>query len=293
MARVPSVSVVMAVFNGRQTLPLAIHSLQLQTLEDWELILVDDCSNDGSGEWVIQLGDPRIRMVRNANNLGLAVSLNRGLDLATAPYVARLDCDDVCFPRRLQLQISYLQAHPEVDLVGCWALEFGAERRPMSVAAPQSEHQSIVSALRIGGTPMYHPSWCGRADWFRRHRYNPRFLKAQDLELLVRAVAESRYANVPEILIGYRRECYGLGKRLLTRHYVMRAYFMHLACKGEFLAFIYSAGVSLGRIVFDLLRALIGPMRNPGSRVMDLKNRPAVKESLAEWDALLRRIDHF
>lgn len=112
----PAVSVVMSVYNGERWLREAVDSILNQTLRDLEFIIINDGSKDGTLEILKGYTDPRIRLVSRENR-GLISSLNEGIDLARAEYVARMDCDDVSMPERLALEARYLDEHPEVSLV--------------------------------------------------------------------------------------------------------------------------------------------------------------------------------
>lgn len=286
MPDTPLVSVVMAVFNGRSTLSAAIRSLQIQTLEAWELIIVDDCSTDGSKDLIREISDQRIRLVRNKRNSGLAASLNRGIDLARAQYIARMDCDDVCFPWRLKVQLEFLRSHADVDLVGGGALEFQDDWKPLLVSKLPTDHDEIIRAIAFGRTPLYHPAWCGRAEWFRSFRYDVTFAKAQDCELLVRGAASSRYANIPVVLIGYRREKFNLVKRIRSRWHVLRAYWKNYACTGRYLDFALSAMATLGRFAFDLLRAPLPNFRMLRREIDGREGNGRASDYLAEWERM-------
>ena len=113
------VSVLLAVHNGGEYLHEAVDSVLAQTYEDFELLLVDDASTDGAVDSLAP--DTRIRVLRNERNLGQIPSLNRGLQAALGEYVARLDHDDLCFPRRLERQVDLLDSHPAVALAATWA----------------------------------------------------------------------------------------------------------------------------------------------------------------------------
>jgi glycosyltransferase involved in cell wall biosynthesis len=99
--------VLLAVCNGEPWLGDAIRSVLGQTFRDFELLVVDDASSDGSPATLAACGDPRLRVVRNEENLGLTRSLNRGLSLIESEYVARLDADDLSFPDRLERQVAF------------------------------------------------------------------------------------------------------------------------------------------------------------------------------------------
>ncbi len=115
----PAVSVLMPVFNGERHLREAMESVLQQTFRDWELLVVDDGSTDGSGEIAASFGDGRVRVIRNDQNAGLVATLNRGLAEARGDFVARLDADDVCSPDRLAEQVSFARGNPAVPLIGC------------------------------------------------------------------------------------------------------------------------------------------------------------------------------
>jgi glycosyltransferase involved in cell wall biosynthesis len=116
----PKVTVLMAVQNGEPFVREALQSVVDQTLADFELLVIDDASTDSTPEIVRELGDDRVRLLRNGRNLGQVPSLNRGLREARGEYVARLDADDVCRPTRLARQVEVLDAEPGVCLVGTW-----------------------------------------------------------------------------------------------------------------------------------------------------------------------------
>ena len=116
----PKVSVVMAVYNGEQYLQEAIESILSQTFSDFEFIIVDDASTDCTPEIVQNYAkyDKRIRLMRNKRNLGLTKSLNRGLNVSQGIYIARQDADDLSLPKRLELQVHFLDDHIEIGALG-------------------------------------------------------------------------------------------------------------------------------------------------------------------------------
>ncbi len=107
----------MPVFNAQKFLREAIDSILQQSLTDFEFLIIDDASIDGSVEIVKSYTDPRIRLVLNENNLGISATLNKGIALAATEYIARMDADDISYPDRLKKQLSYMQAHPECAMV--------------------------------------------------------------------------------------------------------------------------------------------------------------------------------
>lgn len=102
-------------------LPEAINSVLSQTFTDFELLVIEDCSEDDSQNYLSSIVDSRLRIIANPSNLGMADSLNRGILLAKGEYIARLDADDICYPTRLAQQVEVLDSHPELALCGSWA----------------------------------------------------------------------------------------------------------------------------------------------------------------------------
>lgn len=116
----PKVSIIMGAFNCADTILFAIESLQIQTFQDWELIVCDDCSTDSTYRVIsdLELKDPRIQLIKNDKNSRLAATLNHCLQHVRGKYVARMDADDICLPDRLEVQVNWLDEHPEFDVVG-------------------------------------------------------------------------------------------------------------------------------------------------------------------------------
>ena len=167
----PLVSVVMSMRDSAETVCAAVRSLQLQSLKDWELIAIDDGSRDQSAVIVESFRDSRIRLIRETRSAGLATRLNQAVMMSRGDFIARMDADDLCFPNRLQLQVEYLQRNPSVDLLGCRAVVFTDNATLIGMLPLGLSHESITSRP-FSGFPFPHPTWCGRAKWFRNNPYN-------------------------------------------------------------------------------------------------------------------------
>ena len=187
----------MSIYNSALTVAAAVRSVIRQTLADWELILIDDGSNDGGADLVEKFNDPRIRIVRREQRKGLACRLNEAVQLARADIIARMDGDDICYPERLSIQAGFLRSNPAIDLVASKAIVFRGEGRILGVMSPPTRHVEITSRF-YDGVVFPHPTWCGRAGWFRKHQYDERMPITQDQELLMRAAADSRFAWIDE-----------------------------------------------------------------------------------------------
>jgi hypothetical protein len=208
MAPSPRVTVVVAVYNGGQYLDEAVRSVLEQTYRDFELLVVDDASDDGSGERVAATGDPRIRLLRNDRNIGQVPSLNRGLVEALGEYVARLDADDVMLPTRLERQVEVLDAEPSVALVGTWLdVVDEAGRRWATLRGHVGSYAEFVSAILANRIPFGHPSLMFRRDVVRDlGGYDPSLAPSEDKDLYRRlALARLEARVIPELLVRYRR----------------------------------------------------------------------------------------
>jgi len=121
----PSISVLLPVYNGSRYLEEALLSIMAQTFLDWECVVMDDGSTDGSADLAEKaaVGDSRIKVMRRGHS-GLVETLNAGLAVCRAPLVARMDADDVSLPERLGKQFAYMESHPEIALCGCHVRSF-------------------------------------------------------------------------------------------------------------------------------------------------------------------------
>ena len=213
----PRVSVLMAVHNDAAHLREAIESISAQTFGDFELIVVDDGSTDGSADVARCCADPRLRLVHNQGNLGLAASLNAGLAIARGEFVARHDADDVSAPARLARQVEYLDRHPDVAVLGTQARYVDETGRRKHV--PGGRKTVTPAATRwssMFGSPLIHGSVMFRTRIVRDlfGGYDAGVRVGQDYELWSRMLRGGHeLANLNETLLTYRVRAGSLSSR--------------------------------------------------------------------------------
>lgn len=199
----PLVSVLMPVYNGAKYLQQAMDSVLAQTFADFELIVVDDGSVDDSPDIVRAYSDKRIRLIKNASNLGLAGARNRALGEARGKYVAWLDADDVSASHRLQRQVALLDAHPDVCACGTWVKTIG-------VAAGQRWTYPVgsdsVRVRMLFHNPLATSSVMVRRDVLSKNNlwFDEVQPPAEDYALWERLETFGDIRNIPEYLTLYR-----------------------------------------------------------------------------------------
>jgi len=200
----PRVTVLMTVFNGERHLREAIDSVLGQSFGDFELVVVDDGSTDGTTAVLGAITDARVRVTRNATNIGLTRSLNSGLALARGMLIARHDADDVSEPDRLARQVAFLDANADVALVGACYTKIDDRGASLGLRTLPTDYDRIRWALHFY-CPFVHSAAVFRAAAVRAMGgYDDAFIYAQDYDLWSRLAASHRMANLPEALVRYR-----------------------------------------------------------------------------------------
>jgi len=199
------VSVVMPIFNSGRSLSQAIDSIRTQTFSDWELLALDDGSEDDSLE-IARLAadaDPRVKSIP-LEHTGLVGTLNRGLELASGDLVARMDADDISCPDRLEKQVAFLERYPDVAVVGGAAELFCDQGDLGEQMHPPCLPYAIAEALEQD-SPLIHPAVMMRRDIVRTvGGYRVPFLAAEDYDLWLRVAERHKLANIPDVILKYR-----------------------------------------------------------------------------------------
>ena len=200
------VSVVLPLFNGLAYIEESIESVKKQTIDDWELLIINDFgSDDGCAKVVAEYAktDARIKLIQPSERLGLAASLNLGLTFATGEYIARVDVDDPSEPTRFEKQVAFLDSHPELSLCGVLQRSITPSRTyTLQVACDPDELKTAM----FFGCEISHCGVMLRKSDFDIHnwRYDPNYL-GEDYELWTRILMEGgKMANIPEVLVNHR-----------------------------------------------------------------------------------------
>lgn len=197
------IDVIMPVRNGQDTVAPAALSILGQTLDHVRLIVIDDGSTDNTADILARLADKHANLTLvPATGSGIVAALNQGLDLATAPYIARMDADDVAFPWRLERQKLFMDAHPDVAMLGTRIIRFGeyVSEPPYPITAADCRR-----ALTLYN-PFCHPSVMIRAEVVRANglRFRPEFEYVEDYEFFCQIARHGEVCNLDEPLMLYR-----------------------------------------------------------------------------------------
>lgn len=193
----------MPVYNGEKYLRPAIESILRQTESDFEFIIVDDGSTDGTKDIIASFTDSRIRYIR-ANHSGIVIALNTGISKSSGMYLARMDADDISLPRRFEIQCQYLDQHQDVAICGTWADLINEQG--------DVESEMTFPPIEIGvkdiflHNPFIHSSVMIRRDTLISvGLYKKSFRHAEDYELWSRLLASHKGVNISEKLLQYRK----------------------------------------------------------------------------------------
>jgi len=205
--RTPALSVALSVYNGASYLGAAIESILAQSFSDFEFLILDDGSRDGSRAIAESYAaqDRRIRVIARENR-GLVASLNQLLGEARAPLVARMDADDICPPQRFAVQMAFMAQHPDYGMVGADCSCIDAAGQPITgrhITRPLS-HEAIVANLECGPTMLHNVVVYRRDLVLALGGYRPAFVHAEDYDLWLRMSRVTRMENLPDALVAYR-----------------------------------------------------------------------------------------
>lgn len=203
----PILSIAMPIFNAERYLVRAVSSIIEQTFADWELVAVNDGSTDQTPEilnWFAQ-HDERIRVIHQENR-GLVGALQRTVDEARAPLIARMDADDIAMPDRLDKQLAFLRSHPSHVAVGGAILQMDADSDPLGIERLPADHEQIEANLLTRRTGMFHPTVMMRTSVMRAcGGYRMEYEFIEDHDLWLRLAHRGKLANLADVVLCYRQ----------------------------------------------------------------------------------------
>ncbi len=198
----PGVSVLLPVYNSASYLRESIESILNQSFKEFELLIMCEPCTDGSIEIIKSYKDSRIIHIQNEKRLGLANSLNKGIELARGEYIARMDADDISLPERFAAQVMFMEKHPEIGICGTWVATIG--KHSGKSWTPPIDDATIRCQL-LFNVPLVHPSVMMRRSLFTDlHLQYPAYAYAEDYALWAQASRCTTFAHIPEILLSYR-----------------------------------------------------------------------------------------
>lgn len=202
----PRVSVLTTTYNGARFLRQTIDSILGQTFRDFEYLLIDDASTDGTVDLIRSYDDPRIRLVRNEANMGISGSRNRAFQMARGEFIATTDQDDLSDPHRLEQQVCLLDARPDISAVASRVHLLIDGRQQEDPMPAQDEPELVHFALYFGRHNTTYSSLCLRRSFVVENDlyFRPQYHYAEDFELCSRIVNCGRFAIVQQPLVDYR-----------------------------------------------------------------------------------------
>jgi glycosyltransferase involved in cell wall biosynthesis len=222
------VSVMMPCFDGEQTLPMALASLRAQTHENWEAVVVDDGSTDGTWDTLQALGEPRLRLERFHTNRGRGAARQRCLEMARGEFLTFLDADDWLFPNKLSLQLALMSEHPELTVLSGACVITDATGEAVGLTRTGlDEGQTFATGQfsRPGPPPLSFPPCMVRMADAKQARFNPEFRRSQDSDFLIQVMLGKRYGVCSTPIYAYSQaEAASLDKTLEGYRYRLRCY---------------------------------------------------------------------
>ena len=206
----PRISILVPSFNeALSTIRESLDAIRCQTFQDFECLVIDESTDPAKAEAIKDLcaRDGRFYYIHPDSRLGLAASLNLGLQISKGEFIARCDSDDVCLPNRLELQVNYLERHPEIGVLGGFMQIINDNGQVTGLRTYPIEHTDIERSMMVTNA-MGHPTIMFRRDLPNRFGgYDPAYKFSEDLELWLRWLNVGvKFANLPETLLKYRQQ---------------------------------------------------------------------------------------
>jgi hypothetical protein len=218
-------------------------------------------------------------------NVGLPARLNQIIAQCDSEYFARMDGDDVAYPRRFEVQLNALREHPEIDLLGGSILIINDAGETIGFRRAVETHRDICGTpLRFSN--LTHVTWMGRTAWFRKHRYDPKLTHTQDRVLLLGARRDSVFAALPDTLAAVRENQPVWGKLVRARKQLIYSTFKEGLRQHDLGLLFLSPVVEIGKCALDRVATATGL----GHRLLRHRVPPFSAAQAAEWQCVLTAV---
>lgn len=197
----PLVTVTMPAFNEEKNISRAIKSLLYQKYDNWQCIIINDGSTDGTRQYLDSLTDPRFKIIHLQKNMGRPYARQLALEEATGKYLAMLDADDFYHPDKLEIQVKYMESHPEIALLGCALCSFGSEVPFIRIRG--RGNGEVVKFHKKSSLPVAHAPSMLKLSQAKKHKYNLSLKLAQDVDFLSRYLDGQSYMVIKDVLYYY------------------------------------------------------------------------------------------
>lgn len=279
----PKISVVLPVFNAQKYVGNAVRSILSQSFTNFELIVINDGSSDGTTAILseFQKQDSRLILI-SRDNKGLVASLNEGVDLARGEWIARMDADDIALPQRFERQLQWLE-QTGADICGSWIQLFGtADKRIIK----HSQTDGAIKMELLFGSPFAHPTVMMRSELVRNLRYDSVWEKAEDYDLWERAARSGwKMTNVPEVLLQYRQHETQISTAASTKQHQLTQLIQR-----RYWSYVFDE-MGLNKVWIDEVLKLREPTTlNPDMNYVDLAFTELLNKSQGEARAII--FDH-
>ena len=210
----PEITIGLTFYNSAGTLKDALRSIFAQTFQDWELVIIDDNSSDGSLDIAQSVKDPRVRVYMQNTRKGFVYNLNQLTRLARGKYYARMDADDMIHPKRLLKQTEYLKSNPDIDIVD--TAMYSMDQQCKAIGIRNTNSLDLRPLVFLTGRFLAHATVMGHTKWFQQNLYDPRYIRAEDCELWCRTFKTSHFGRIEEPLYFVREGLVNVRNYLLS-----------------------------------------------------------------------------
>jgi len=198
------VTVLMSVYNGEKYLCEAVDSILNQTFKDFEFLIINDGSTDGTAEIIKSYQDSRIKIINNEKNIGLTKSLNKGLKFAKGEYIARMDADDISYPNRLEVQYEYMKSNSDLAICASSYEQINENGNTIKVIKGYLECEQLYYFLTFANQLAHSTVFLRKSIILKLNGYDDKLIQSQDYDLWCRVSRIGKIVRIDEILLKLR-----------------------------------------------------------------------------------------